>query len=61
MRQSTWSNIFAIIGLIVIGSLLFSLVSGLLMFALKILIPVALVVWLVRYISGSHNRNNYYR
>lgn len=66
MRQrSTVMNILMIIGLFFVGSTILSIVlgllGGLLWFAIRIMIPVAIAVWLVRMISGSsNNRRRYY-
>ncbi|MBO0441700.1 hypothetical protein [Candidatus Enterococcus ikei] len=66
MRQrSMVMNILMVIGLFFAGSIIFSIVlgllGGLLWFAIKIMIPVAIAVWLVRMISGpSNNRRRYY-
>ncbi|OEG16853.1 hypothetical protein BCR25_04445 [Enterococcus termitis] len=66
MRQrSMLMNILMVIGLFFVGSFILSLVMGivgsLLWFAIKIMIPVAIAVWLVRVISGpSNNRRRYY-
>lgn len=54
-----------VIGLFFVGSIILSIVlgvlGGLLWFAIKIMIPVAIAVWLVRMISGpSNNRRRYY-
>ncbi|MEI5990366.1 hypothetical protein [Enterococcus crotali] len=66
MRQrSMVMNILMVIGLFFVGSIVLSIVlgilGGLLWFAIKIMIPVAIAVWLVRMISGSsNNRRRYY-
>ncbi|ALS02333.1 hypothetical protein ATZ33_13340 [Enterococcus silesiacus] len=66
MRQrSMVMNILMVIGLFFVGSIILSIVlgllGGLLWFAIKIMIPVAIAVWLVRMISGSsNNRRRYY-
>ncbi|WP_207694407.1 hypothetical protein DOK67_0001004 [Enterococcus sp. DIV0212c] len=66
MRQrSMVMNILMVIGLFFAGSIILSIVlgllGGLLWFAIKIMIPVAIAVWLVRMISGpSNNRRRYY-
>ncbi|ALS36523.1 hypothetical protein ATZ35_04920 [Enterococcus rotai] len=66
MRQrSMLMNILMVIGLFFVGSIILSIVlgvlGGLLWFAIKIMIPVAIAVWLVRMISGpSNNRRRYY-
>ncbi|OEG10325.1 hypothetical protein BCR21_13325 [Enterococcus ureasiticus] len=66
MRQrSMVMNILMVIGFFFVGSIILSIVlgllGGLLWFAIKIMIPVAIAVWLVRMISGpSNNRRRYY-
>ena len=66
MRQrSMVMNILMVIGFFFIGSIILSIVlgllGGLLWFAIKIMIPVAIAVWLVRVISGpSNNHRRYY-
>ncbi|MBO0474135.1 hypothetical protein IGL98_000051 [Enterococcus sp. DIV0840] len=66
MRQrSMVMNILMVIGFFFVGSIILSIVlgllGGLLWFAIKIMIPVAIAVWLVRVISGpSNNRRRYY-
>ncbi|OTN88842.1 hypothetical protein A5819_001334 [Enterococcus sp. 7E2_DIV0204] len=64
-QQSMLMNILMVIGLFFVGSIVLSIVlgllGGLLWFAIKIMIPVAIAVWLVRMISGpSNNRRRYY-
>lgn len=63
-QQSMVMNILMVIGLFFVGSIILSIVlgivGGLLWFAIKILIPVAIAVWLVRMISGPSNRRRYY-
>ncbi|MEI5994047.1 hypothetical protein [Candidatus Enterococcus mansonii] len=65
MRQrSMVMNILMVIGLFFAGSIILSIVLGLLgsllWFAVKIMIPLAIAVWLVRVISGPSNRRRYY-
>ena len=65
MRQrSMVMNILMVIGFFFIGSIILSIVlgllGGLLWFAIKIMIPVAIAVWLVRVISGSSNNPRRY-
>ena len=63
-QQSMVMNILMVIELFFVGSIILSIVlgilGGLLWFAIKILIPVAIAVWLVRMISGPSNRRRYY-
>ena len=62
-QQSMVMNILMVIGLFFVGSIILSIalgiLGGLLWFAIKILIPVAIAVWLVRMISGPSNRRRY--
>ena len=61
-NSSPIKNILAIVGFIVVFSFLSQLLGGILFFVLKFLIPIALILWLVRYLSGNnHNRYNRYR
>lgn len=64
-QQSMVMSILMVIGLFFVGSIILSIVlgllGGLLWFAIKLLIPLAIAVWLVRMISGSsNNRRRYY-
>ncbi|MCS8591910.1 hypothetical protein [Enterococcus faecium] len=65
MRQKNmFLNIFMVLLVLIAASFVISLfvsvVSGLLWFAVKVLIPIALIIWLVRWIKGNTNRKNYY-
>ena len=65
MRQKNmFLNIFMVLLVIIDASFLISLfvsvLSGLLWFAVKVLIPIALIIWLVRWIKGNTHRKNYY-
>ncbi|MBM7689851.1 hypothetical protein IGJ55_000059 [Enterococcus sp. AZ170] len=63
-QQSMVMNILIVIGLFFVGSIILSIVlgllGGLLWLAIKIMIPVAIAVWLVRMISGPSNHRRYY-
>ncbi|EOH96706.1 hypothetical protein UAW_01871 [Enterococcus haemoperoxidus ATCC BAA-382] len=63
-QRSMIMNILMVIGFFFVGSIILSIVlgllGGLLWFAIKIMIPVAIAVWLVRMISGPSNRRRYY-
>ncbi len=63
MRYSSpIQTILAVIGFFVVFSIFISIFSGLLFFALKIILPIALIIWLIRSISGDTSRNRrYYR
>lgn len=62
-RRNSFLNIFMLImGLIVAFfaiSLLVGVLSSILWFAIKLLIPIAIIIWLVRSINGA-NRNRKY-
>jgi lysylphosphatidylglycerol synthetase-like protein (DUF2156 family) len=65
MRQrSTLSNILLLVLVLIVGgfflSLFVSVLSGILWFAIKVLIPIAIIVWLVRLITGRSNNNRRY-
>lgn len=61
-KNSTVTTILTIVGFIVVASLLMKVLGGILGFALHILIPMAIVVWLVRFIFGDRKQNRqYYR
>lgn len=64
-EQSMLIKILMVIGLFFAGSILLSLILGLLgsvlWFGVKILLPLTIVVWLVRLIANpSRNRRRYY-
>lgn len=58
-RESMFSRILIVIGLIAVISIAVSLFSTIIWFAFTILFPIAIIVWLVRAISGRSNRNRY--
>lgn len=65
MRQKNmFLNIFMVLLVLIAASFVISLfvsvLSGLLWFAVKVLIPIALIIWLVRCIKGNTHRKNYY-
>lgn len=65
MRQKNmFLNIFMVLLVLIAASFVISLfvsvVSGLLWFAVKVLIPIALIIWLVRWIKVNTHRKNYY-
>lgn len=62
-KKSVLGNVCTIVGFIVVMSLLMKILGGLLGFTLHILIPMALVVWLVRFIFVGNDRRSrhYYR
>lgn len=59
-QRPMFVNILLFIGFLFIAGTLLSvvmgLVGGLLWFGIKILIPVAIIVWLIRVISGTNGR-----
>jgi hypothetical protein len=65
-QRSLFVNILLVVGFFLVAGTVLSIVLGivgsLLWFAIKILIPVAIIVWLVRLISGSRsNQSNVHR
>ncbi|MBP1042989.1 hypothetical protein I6N95_18400 [Vagococcus sp. BWB3-3] len=60
-KNSTLTTVLTIVGFIVVASLLMKVLGGILGFALHILIPMAIVVWLVRFIFGDRKQKQYYR
>ncbi|HBM5916585.1 TPA: hypothetical protein LY607_000036 [Enterococcus faecium] len=65
MRQKNmFLNIFMVLLVLIAASFVISLfvsvLSGLLWFAVKVLIPIALIICLVRWIKGNTHRKNYY-
>ncbi|NRE63365.1 hypothetical protein [Enterococcus faecium] len=65
MRQKNmFLNIFMVLLVLIAASFVISLfvsvLSGLLWFAVKVIIPFALIIWLVRWIKGNTHRRNYY-
>lgn len=59
-KNSTVTTVLTIVGFIIVASLLMKVLGGLLGFALHILIPMALVVWLVRFIFGDRKQKQHY-
>jgi hypothetical protein len=61
-QRSLFVNILLVVGFFLVAGTVLSIVLGivgsLLWFAIKILIPVAIIVWLVRLISGSRNNQS---
>ena len=65
MRQKNmFLNIFMVLLVLIAASFVISLfvsvLSGLLWFAVKVLIPISLISWLVRWFKGNTHRKNYY-
>lgn len=64
MNNISIVNILKVVGLIIVAGFVLNialgLLSGVLWFAIKILIPVAIAIWLVRKISEPRNTKRYY-
>ena len=60
MRQtnSIWIYILAAVGFIMVFGFLATAFSAILFLIIKILVPIALVVWLINYISRQVNDRN---
>ncbi|PLS34018.1 hypothetical protein CYV26_10925 [Carnobacterium maltaromaticum] len=60
MRQtnSIWIYILAAIGFIMVFGFLAAVFGAILFLIIKILIPIALVVWLINFISRQVNNRN---
>ena len=63
-RRDSFLNIFMLIMvLVVVGfaiSLFVGVLSSILWFAVKLLIPIAIIIWLIRAISGANRNRKYY-
>ncbi|EPN3666448.1 MULTISPECIES: hypothetical protein [Enterococcus] len=55
-QRNTFSTIFMLIMVLIIGSFVISLFTSILWFAIKLLIPIAIIIWLIRVISGTNRR-----
>ena len=57
-------NIFMLIMVLVVAgfaiSLFVGVLSSILWFAIKLLIPIAIIIWLIRAISGANRNRKYY-
>ena len=53
-QRNTFSTIFMLIMVLIIGSFVISLFTSILWFAIKLLIPI----WLIRVISGTNRRHH---
>lgn len=62
-QRPLFATILLTIGLFIAGGILLSfllgILSSLLWLGLKLLLPLALIIWFVRLLSGSTNRRNY--
>lgn len=57
-QKNTFSTIFMLVMVFIIGSFVISLFTSILWFAIKLLIPIAIIIWLIRVISGTNRRNH---
>ncbi|HJG23188.1 hypothetical protein F6X86_10405 [Enterococcus durans] len=63
-RRNSFLNIFMLIMVLVVAgfaiSLFVGVLSSILWFAVKLLIPIAIIIWLIRAISGADRNRKYY-
>ena len=57
-QRNTFSTIFMLVMVFIIGSFVISLFTSILWFAIKLLIPIAIIIWLIRVISGTNRRQH---
>lgn len=57
-QRNTFSTIFMLVMVFIIGSFVISLFTSILWFAIKLLIPIAIIIWLIRVISGTNRRHH---
>ena len=57
-QRNTFSTIFMLVMVFIIGSFIISLFTSILWFAIKLLIPIAIIIWLIRVISGTNRRHH---
>ena len=57
-QKNTFSTIFMLVMGFIIGSFVISLFTSILWFAIKLLIPIAIIIWLIRVISGTNRRHH---
>lgn len=57
-QRNTFSTIFMLITVLIIGSFVISLFTSILWFAIKLLIPIAIIIWLIRVLSGTDRRHH---
>ncbi|EPB3036116.1 hypothetical protein ACRE5B_000579 [Enterococcus hirae] len=57
-QKNTFSTIFILVMVFIIGSFVISLFTSILWFAIKLLIPIAIIIWLIRVISGTNRRHH---
>ena len=63
-RRNSFLNILMLIMVLVVAgfaiSLFVGVLSSILWFAVKLLIPIAIIIWLIRAISGANRNRKYY-
>ncbi|WP_258925013.1 hypothetical protein [Enterococcus hirae] len=57
-QKNTFSTIFMLVMVFIIGSFVISLFTSILWFAIKLLIPIAIIIWLIRVISRTNRRHH---
>ncbi|EOI7546030.1 hypothetical protein ACMV9J_002396 [Enterococcus hirae] len=57
-QKNTFSTIFMLVMVFIIGSFVISLFTSILWFAIKLLIPIAIIIWLICVISGTNRRHH---
>ena len=57
-QKNTFSTIFMLVMVFIIGSFVISLFTSILWFAIKLIIPIAIIIWLIRVISGTNRRHH---
>ncbi|MFI3629819.1 hypothetical protein VBH82_00200 [Enterococcus hirae] len=57
-QKNTFSTIFMLVMVFIIGSFVIILFTSILWFAIKLLIPIAIIIWLIRVISGTNRRHH---
>ena len=57
-QRNTFSTIFMLVMVFIIGSFVISLFTSILWFEIKLLIPIAIIIWLIRVISGTNRRHH---
>lgn len=57
-QKNTFSTIFMLVMVFIIGSFVISLFTSILWFAIKLLIPIAIIIWLISVISGKNRRHH---
>ena len=53
MSEGTLKSFFALIGFVVVFLILSKLVGGIFFFALKFIIPIAIIYWIYRALSNN--------